>query len=151
MSVFRIYDDEIGTVRELIVRLGWMEASKAEVSAETPAAVATTTASSTTTVTPAGTPAPSAFGRRTTDRPGGQATSARRSEERGRENTIRVDTARLDQVLNLSGEIGLTKNRLTSLRADILAGKNDSETLHALDQAVSQLDLLVSDLQNSEQ
>jgi two-component system chemotaxis sensor kinase CheA len=31
--------------------------------------------------------------------------------------------------LNLSGEIGLTKNRLTSLRADILAGKNDSETL----------------------
>jgi two-component system chemotaxis sensor kinase CheA len=52
-------------------------------------------------------------------------------------------------VLNLSGEIGLTKNRLTSLRADILAGKNDSETLHALDQAVSQLDLLVSDLQNS--
>ena len=65
------------------------------------------------------------------------------------ETTIRVDTARLDQVLNLSVEIGLTKNRLTSLRADILAGKNDSETLHALDQAVSQLDLLVSDLQNS--
>ncbi|GHU40164.1 chemotaxis protein A [Betaproteobacteria bacterium] len=73
----------------------------------------------------------------------------RRVEAATRENTIRVDTSRLDQVLNLSGEIGLTKNRLTSLRADILAGKNDSETLHALDQAVSQLDLLVSDLQNS--
>lgn len=93
--------------------------------------------------------APSPFGRRATDRPGGSATAARRAEERTRENTIRVDTSRLDQVLNLSGEIGLTKNRLTSLRADILAGKNDSETLHALDQAVSQLDLLVSDLQNS--
>lgn len=92
---------------------------------------------------------PSPFGRRTTDRPNGQPTASRRSEERSRENTIRVDTSRLDQVLNLSGEIGLTKNRLTSLRADILAGKNDSETLHALDQAVSQLDLLVSDLQNS--
>lgn len=105
-------------------------------------------------VTPAAVVAQSAvaaspFGRRTTDKPGGQPTSARRAEERGRENTIRVDTSRLDQVLNLSGEIGLTKNRLTSLRADILAGKNDSETLHALDQAVSQLDLLVSDLQNS--
>ncbi|MGE5470010.1 MAG: chemotaxis protein CheA [Bacteroidota bacterium] len=99
--------------------------------------------------TQAGAAAPSPFGRRATDRPGGQPTSARRVEERGRENTIRVDTSRLDQVLNLSGEIGLTKNRLTSLRADILAGKNDSETLHALDQAVSQLDLLVSDLQNS--
>ena len=93
--------------------------------------------------------APSPFGRRTSDRPLGQSGAARRAEERGRENTIRVDTSRLDQVLNLSGEIGLTKNRLTSLRADILAGKNDSETLHALDQAVSQLDLLVSDLQNS--
>ncbi len=91
----------------------------------------------------------SPFGRRATDRPNGQPTAARRVEERGRENTIRVDTSRLDQVLNLSGEIGLTKNRLTSLRADILAGKSDAETLHALDQAVSQLDLLVSDLQNS--
>lgn len=109
------------------------------------AAAAATPASA----TPVGAPAASSFGRRTTDRPGGQPTSARRTEERGRENTIRVDTSRLDQVLNLSGEIGLTKNRLTSLRADILAGKNDSETLHALDQAVSQLDLLVSDLQNS--
>jgi two-component system chemotaxis sensor kinase CheA len=87
-----------------------------------------------------------------TDKPGSPAaTAGRRVEERSaaRENTIRVDTARLDQVLNLSGEIGLTKNRLTSLRADIIAGKNDSETLHALDQAVSQLDLLVSDLQNA--
>ncbi|WP_412479164.1 chemotaxis protein CheA [Azonexus sp. IMCC34839] len=93
--------------------------------------------------------AQSPFGRRSTDRPGGAPATARRAEERVRENTIRVDTSRLDQVLNLSGEIGLTKNRLTSLRADILAGKNDADTLHALDQAVSQLDLLVSDLQNS--
>ena len=93
-------------------------------------------------------------GRRETDKPGAAvsgATSGRRMEEKAaaRESTIRVDTARLDQVLNLSGEIGLTKNRLTSLRAEILAGRNDSDTLHALDQAVSQLDLLVSDLQNS--
>ncbi len=66
-----------------------------------------------------------------------------------RDTTIRIDTHRLDQVLNLSGEIGLTKNRLTSLRTDILNGKTDSETMAALDAAVSQLDLLVSDLQNS--
>lgn len=66
-----------------------------------------------------------------------------------KDNAIRVDTDRLDQVLNLSGEIGLTKNRLTSLRADILAGRANADVLHALDQAVSQLDLLVSDLQNS--
>ena len=101
-------------------------------------------------VTPVPAAPPSPFGRRTSDRPANKsAAQARRVEDRNRENTIRVDTSRLDQVLNLSGEIGLTKNRLTSLRADIIAGKNDSETLHALDQAVSQLDLLVSDLQNS--
>ena len=93
-------------------------------------------------------------GRRATDKPGlvaSGATSGRRTEEKAaaREATIRVDTARLDQVLNLSGEIGLTKNRLTSLRADILAGRTDAETLHALDQAVGQLDLMVSDLQNA--
>ena len=76
-------------------------------------------------------------GRRASDQPSSQAAAGRRADERGRENTIRVDTSRLDQVLNLSGEIGLTKNRLTSLRVDILAGKNDSETLQALDQAVS--------------
>lgn len=67
----------------------------------------------------------------------------------GQENTIRIDTQRLDQVLNLSGEIGLTKNRLTTLRTEILQGNNDPNTLRALDEAVSQLDLLVGDLQNA--
>ena len=66
-----------------------------------------------------------------------------------KETTIRVDTARLDQVLNLSGEIGLTKNRIANLKSQILHGKTDQETLKSLDIAVSQLDLLVSDLQNA--
>lgn len=66
-----------------------------------------------------------------------------------RDQGIRIETSRLDQVLNLAGEIGLTKNRLTALRSDILAGKTDPDTLHALDVSVNQLDLLVSDLQNA--
>ncbi len=66
-----------------------------------------------------------------------------------KENTIRVDTHRLDHVLNLSGEIGLTKNRLTTLRSEVLQGKTDAATIRALDEAVSQLDLLVGDLQNA--
>ncbi|HEX8987331.1 MAG TPA: chemotaxis protein CheA [Rhodocyclaceae bacterium] len=91
-----------------------------------------------------------AVGRRATDKPGYQGPAGgRRPDEKTRDNSIRVDTSRLDQVLNLSGEIGLTKNRLTSLRSDILNGRSDTDTLHALDQAVSQLDLLVSDLQNA--
>ncbi|MBI5429588.1 MAG: chemotaxis protein CheA [Nitrosomonadales bacterium] len=92
-----------------------------------------------------------AFGRRATDVPG--ATIGRRDGDipakEAKETTIRVDTDRLDQVLNLSGEIGLTKNRLTHLRSDIIQGRNDAETLHELDQAVSQLDMLVVNLQNA--
>jgi two-component system chemotaxis sensor kinase CheA len=66
-----------------------------------------------------------------------------------KETTIRIDTARLDQVLNLSGEIGLTKNRIANLKSQIIHGRNDQDTLKALDLAVNQLDLLVSDLQNA--
>lgn len=82
--------------------------------------------------------------------PSRQATAAPQpSVAAAKETTIRVDTTRLDQVLTYTGEIGLTKNRLTSLRADILAGKQDASTLKALDEAVSQLDLLVGDLQSA--
>lgn len=92
-----------------------------------------------------------AFGRRAVDVPG--TTVGRRegdiSAKEAKESTIRVDTDRLDQVLNLSGEIGLTKNRLTHLRSDIIQGRNDAETMHDLDQAVSQLDTLVVNLQNA--
>ncbi len=106
-------------------------------------------------LSPAGaveTPPPelSSFGRRSTDVPGNKApTGGRREVEAGKDNTIRVDTDRLDQVLNLSGEIGLTKNRLTHLRTDILQGRSDAVTLLALDESVSQLDMLVVNLQNA--
>lgn len=93
----------------------------------------------------------SAFGRRAGDAPGGATTptAPRRDGDAAKDNTIRVDTDRLDQVLNLSGEIGLTKNRLTHLRNDILQGSSDPTTLRALDEAVSQLDMLVVNLQNA--
>ncbi|MBI5920399.1 MAG: chemotaxis protein CheA [Betaproteobacteria bacterium] len=91
-----------------------------------------------------------AIGRRVIDKPGYQGPPvSRREGEKTRDNTIRVDTARLDQVLNLSGEIGLTKNRLNALRNDIVNGNTEIDTMAALDQAVSQLDLLVSDLQSA--
>ncbi len=77
------------------------------------------------------------------------ASSAAPPQTLQKETTIRIDTARLDQVLNLSGEIGLTKNRIANLKTQILHGRNDQDTLKALDTAVSQLDLLVSDLQNA--
>lgn len=92
-------------------------------------------------------------GRRAIDHPEAEGTRAGRRESDkvvvAQETTIRIDTNRLDQVLNLSGEIGLAKNRLNCLRTDILSGKTDTDTLRALDEATSHLDLLVSDLQNA--
>jgi len=66
-----------------------------------------------------------------------------------KENTIRIDTARFDQILNLSGEIGLTKNRLNCLRQDLTRGNNEEETRRNLDLVIGQLDMLVSDLQTA--
>jgi len=96
--------------------------------------------------------AASPLGRRDTDQPGTRADRAGRRDTDKlvvKDNTIRIDTARLDQVLNLSGEIGLTKNRLTCLRTEIMQGQTTIDVFRALDEAVSQLDLLVGDLQNA--
>ncbi len=92
-------------------------------------------------------PAPKAELPKPAEKPRGNAPTT--ATPSAKENTIRIDTTRLDQVLNLSGEIGLTKNRLTCLRSDMVAGRSTPDTLKALDEAVSQLDLLVGDLQNA--
>ena len=91
-------------------------------------------------------------GRRATDVPGD--TIGRRDGEllvSGdlKELTIRVDVARLDEVLTLSGEIGLMKNRLNHLRTEFVQGGGVNETIKNLDQVATQIDLLVMKLQNA--
>ncbi|VCU69914.1 Chemotaxis protein CheA [Pigmentiphaga humi] len=66
-----------------------------------------------------------------------------------KDSTIRVDTSRFDQILNLSGEIGLTKNRLSCLREALLGGRRDDPAAETLSAVFSQLDTLVSDLQSA--
>jgi two-component system chemotaxis sensor kinase CheA len=82
-------------------------------------------------------------------RPAAKGATSPAASAATKDTSIRVDTARLDQVLNLSGEIGLTKNRLTCIRTAMMQGKADHESIKDLDEAVSQLDLLVGDLQNA--
>lgn len=67
---------------------------------------------------------------------GGKASTAVKTE-----TTVRVDTARLDDIMNLVGELVLVRNRLTTLRADV-----EDENLS---QAVSDLELVTSDLQTA--
>jgi two-component system chemotaxis sensor kinase CheA len=92
-------------------------------------------------------------GRRQTDNPQAEgAAPGRRSGDgktAARETTVRVDTHRLDDVLNLSGQIGLAKNRLLCLRRDLHAGKSGLETMRSLDETVNEIDHLVGDLQSA--
>ncbi|SFR59109.1 chemotaxis protein CheA [Thiomicrospira sp. ALE5] len=56
------------------------------------------------------------------------------------ESTVRVDTRRLDEIMNLVGELVLVRNRLLTIRSQ------DAET-EALANAVSNLDHVTTDLQ----
>lgn len=78
-----------------------------------------------------------------------KAKAAQPAAATAKENTIRVDTARFDQILNLSGEIGLTKNRLNCLFQAFATGASNEELIKSLDTVVGQLDMLVSDLQSA--
>ena len=103
---------------------------------------------------PASLPAdsPPRYGRRASDQPSADGVRAGRRESDKiviAKDTIRIDTTRLDHVLNLSGELGLTKNRLACLAREILSGKHDADTLRALDESIGRLDVLVGDLQSA--
>jgi two-component system, chemotaxis family, sensor kinase CheA len=65
------------------------------------------------------------------------------------ETSLRIDIARFDRILNLSGEIGLTKNRIVRLRNDLVSRLQGQPGIKELDQVVSALSMLVSDLQNT--
>lgn len=57
------------------------------------------------------------------------------------ETTVRVDTARLDEIMNMVGELVLVRNRLVRL------GSNSSD--EAMAKAVSNLDVVTADLQTA--
>ncbi len=57
------------------------------------------------------------------------------------ETTVRVDTARLDDIMNMVGELVLVRNRLATLKAKL----GDEEVANA----VANLDVVTADLQNS--
>ena len=57
------------------------------------------------------------------------------------ETTVRVDTARLDEIMNMVGELVLVRNRLVRL------GSNSAD--EAMSKAVSNLDVVTADLQSA--
>lgn len=66
-----------------------------------------------------------------------------------KDNSIRIETARFDHILNVTGEIGLTTNRLKCIK-QLMVRTNDPETqIRQLEKAVGQLDMMVDDLRSA--
>ncbi|MGA3683047.1 chemotaxis protein CheA [Pseudomonas graminis] len=101
------------------------EPAKAEPAKVTPAAAAPAKAA------PAAAPAPA--------RAAAPAPSEKPPSEA--ETTVRVDTARLDEIMNMVGELVLVRNRLVRL------GANSAD--EAMSKAVSNLDVVTADLQTA--
>lgn len=64
-----------------------------------------------------------------------------------KEQSIRVDIDRLDSVLNLAGELVLSRNRLIRLGGKLSDSGTETEINSHLNEAIAQLDLVTTDLQ----
>ncbi|MDH1010574.1 chemotaxis protein CheA [Pseudomonas nicosulfuronedens] len=87
---------------------------------------------------PAAAPAPAAAAKPASAKPAAAAAEKPANEA---ETTVRVDTARLDEIMNMVGELVLVRNRLVRL------GLNSGD--EAMAKAVSNLDVVTADLQSS--
>ncbi|WP_434774579.1 chemotaxis protein CheA [Pseudomonas oryzihabitans] len=89
---------------------------------------------------PAPAPAPKPAAEVAAPKPAAPATAGERPTSEA-ETTVRVDTARLDEIMNMVGELVLVRNRLVRL------GLNSGD--EAMAKAVSNLDVVTADLQTS--
>ncbi|TFF51648.1 chemotaxis protein CheA [Pseudomonas putida] len=117
----------------------------AAVQAQAPAAVqaqapAAAKAESQPVAKPAAAPAPSPASKPAAA-PRAPAPAAEKHAASEAETTVRVDTARLDEIMNMVGELVLVRNRLVRL------GLNSGD--EAMSKAVSNLDVVTADLQTA--
>ncbi len=91
---------------------------------------------------PAKAPAkPAAAARDKAAKPAGDQKAATTSPQAQAESTVRVDTKRLDQIMNMVGELVLVRNRLVSLG---IAVEHEE-----MSKAISNLDVVTADLQGA--
>lgn len=126
------------------------EASAKPAPAATPAPTPTPTPSPAPTPTPAPTPAPTP---KPAAKPAAKPVTAKKAEAPKKddkkaaaaappaETTVRVDTKRLDQIMNMVGELVLVRNRLLSLGINL----NDEN----MSKAIANLDVVTGDLQGA--
>ena len=93
---------------------------------------------------PAPVAAPAAAPVKATEAPVAPAASAAAAADKGAvaaETTVRVDTKRLDQIMNMVGELVLVRNRLVSL-----SGSSQNEEMS---KAIANLDVVTADIQGA--
>ncbi|MGF6392230.1 chemotaxis protein CheA [Pseudomonas plecoglossicida] len=90
---------------------------------------------------PAPVPAPAPAAAKPAAAPRAPAPAAEKHAASEAETTVRVDTARLDEIMNMVGELVLVRNRLVRL------GLNSGD--EAMSKAVSNLDVVTADLQTA--
>jgi len=110
-----------------------------EPAAPAPAAAAAAVAASTPAAKPVPAPAPAPSPAPVAPRAAPAAADKPAASEA--ETTVRVDTARLDEIMNMVGELVLVRNRLVRL------GSNSGD--EAMAKAVSNLDVVTADLQTA--
>jgi two-component system chemotaxis sensor kinase CheA len=95
------------------------------------------------------TPAPRAAVRKDEEDEDGDARAASPAKRAAAtvEQTIRVDVKRLDHLMNLIGELVLAKNRLIKINDDVEERYEGEEFLEELNQVVSIVSLVTTDLQ----
>ncbi len=76
-----------------------------------------------------------------------QGKSAEPEHKPQKEQTIRVDVERLDDVLNLVGELVLGRNRLLKISSNLEARYPDDPEINALNETMAFLNLITTDLQ----
>ncbi|MFV1873247.1 MAG: chemotaxis protein CheW [Oleiphilus sp.] len=74
-------------------------------------------------------------------KPAAKAAPAKKNEAIATETTVRVDTKRLDDIMNMVGELVLVRNRLKRL--------GDASADESMQKAVSNLDVVTGDLQSA--
>ena len=76
------------------------------------------------------------------DKPAAKAAAKPVKEAPPAETTVRVDTKRLDDIMNLVGELVLVRNRMATLKSTMAADEEVAK-------AIANLDLVTADLQSS--
>ncbi len=134
-----ITDDEFEALLDQLHGKGNFVEPAAPAPAPAPAAAAAAVAASTPAAKPVPAPAPAPAPAPVAPRAAPAAADKPAASEA--ETTVRVDTARLDEIMNMVGELVLVRNRLVRL------GSNSGD--EAMAKAVSNLDVVTADLQTA--